>query len=121
MTTSTTEAKRLVGEIKLLCELADGWEDGETFYVDTINSIRDLVAEQPTPAVALDTLQGAMDELYAAEFLYRYNRWRCGDDSYDMPDPAELDVALDMAVKALRRAQPDNQSHAAACDDIEKE
>ena len=60
MTTPTTEAKKLVGEIKLLCELADGWEDGETFYVDTINSIRDLLAEQSdnqSPAAACDDIE----------------------------------------------------------------
>lgn len=46
-----------------------------------------------------------MDALHASELLYRHNIWRRGDDTYDMANPKELGIALDMAVKALR--QPD--------------
>jgi len=44
----------------------------------------------------------SMDELHAAELLYRHNIWRRGDETYDMANPKELGIALDMAVKALR-------------------
>jgi hypothetical protein len=43
-----------------------------------------------------------MDALHAAELLYRHNIWRRGDDTYDMANPKELGIALDMAVVALR-------------------
>lgn len=43
-----------------------------------------------------------MDNLHAAELLYRHNKWRRGDDTYDMANPKELGEAIDMAIQALR-------------------
>lgn len=43
-----------------------------------------------------------MDNLHAALLLYQHNEWRRGNDSYDMANPKELGIAIDLAVAALR-------------------
>lgn len=41
--------RALVEEINLHCITADGWEDGETFYKGTVESIRDVLANAKQP------------------------------------------------------------------------
>lgn len=40
--------------------------------------------------------------LRAADILERHNKWRRGDDEYEMANPKELGIAIEAAVIALR-------------------
>lgn len=45
-----------------------------------------------------------MTRKQAAEILEQHNRWRRGDDEYQMVDVRLLGIAIDVAVAALRES-----------------
>ncbi len=60
--------REAIKQIKELCEYVDGWEDGETFYKGTIQSIRDILASIPSAQPSNDIwvrakVTGATQEL----------------------------------------------------------
>jgi hypothetical protein len=41
------------------------------------------------------------DNQKTIEFLQRFNQWRRGDESIEQPDPTEIGVAIDDAIKCI--------------------
>jgi hypothetical protein len=43
------------------------------------------------------------DPQQTIEFLQRYNQWRRGDESIEQPDPTEIGIAIDDAIKCIEQ------------------
>jgi hypothetical protein len=43
------------------------------------------------------------DPQQTAEYLRRYNQWRRGDESIEQPDPTEIGIAIDDAIKCIEQ------------------
>jgi hypothetical protein len=43
------------------------------------------------------------DPQQTIEFLQRYNQWRRGDESIEQPDPKEIGIAIDDAIKCIEQ------------------
>lgn len=50
------------------------------------------------------------DNQKTIETLKRYNQWRRGDESIDQPDPKEIGIAIDDAIKIIEQFDRLNES-----------
>lgn len=62
---------------------------------DFIKPMEKVISDGKPPLAAADG--SVMQPAAVADFIRRYNRWRRGDDTLEMPDPRLIGEALDRA------------------------
>lgn len=100
--------KSLIEELLRDMRIQVSWSDKATMPIPLYERMKAVIQAMGDASFRKDegrdhpTPTTSMDDLHAAELLYRHNIWRRGDETYDMASPKELGIALDAAISALR-------------------